>query len=62
MSRNATYGLPSAGRLTRLRKARGGPVLEKFKAWPERRNDEVPQSLLSGKAVRYSLGQWDSVL
>jgi transposase len=40
------------------RKARAGPVLEAFKKWLMRRNDEVPPSLLLGKAVRYSLAQW----
>jgi transposase len=40
------------------RKARAGPVLEKFKAWLEKRKEEVPPSLLLGKAIHYSLGQW----
>jgi len=40
------------------RKTRAGPVLEKFKAWLEKRKDEVPPSMLLGKAVSYSLEQW----
>ena len=40
------------------RKTRAGPVLEKFKAWLEKRKDEVPPSMLLGKAVSYSLDQW----
>jgi transposase len=40
------------------RKARAGPVLEKFKAWLVKRKDEVPSSLLLGKAINYSLKEW----
>jgi len=43
------------------RKARAGPVLEKFKAWLLMRKDEVPESSLLGKAVCYSLAQWDKM-
>jgi transposase len=43
------------------RKARAAVVLEKFKAWLIKREREVlPKSVL-GKAVRYSLGQWDKM-
>ena len=37
------------------RKARAGPLLEKFKAWLLKRKDEVLESSLLGKAVYYSL-------
>jgi len=43
------------------RKARAGPVLEKFKAWLLKRKDEVPESSLLGKAVYYGLAQWDKM-
>ena len=43
------------------RKARAGPVLDKFKAWLLKRKDEVPESSLLGKAVYYSLEQWDKM-
>ena len=43
------------------RKARAGPVLEKFKGWLEKRKSEVLPSSLLGKAVNYSLGQWDKM-
>jgi transposase len=33
-------------------------VLDKFKAWLEKRKDGVPPTLLLGKAIHYSLGQW----
>jgi transposase len=36
------------------RKARAGPLLETFKVCPIKRSEEVPPSLLLGKAVRYS--------
>jgi len=45
----------------RERKNRAGPVLEKFKAWLEKRKEEAPPSLLLGKAVNYSLTQWDKM-
>jgi len=43
------------------RKARAGPLLEKFKAWLLKRKDEVLESSLLGKAVHYSLAQWDKM-
>jgi transposase len=43
------------------RKARAGPVLEAFKEWLVKRNGEVPPSLLLGKAIRYTLAQWDKM-
>jgi transposase len=45
----------------RERKARAGPALEKFKAWLIKRKEEVPPSLLLGKAINYSLDQWDKM-
>ena len=43
------------------RKARAGPILDDFKAWLLKRRDEVPPSLLLGKAIGYSLSQWDKM-
>jgi len=43
------------------RRARAGPVLEKFNAWLLKRKGEVPESSLLGKAVSYSLEQWDKM-
>jgi transposase len=37
------------------------PVLEKFKSWLLKRSEEVPPTLLLGKAVHYSLSQWDKM-
>jgi transposase len=36
-------------------------MLEAFKKWLIRRNEEVPPSLLLGTAIRYSLAQWDKM-
>jgi transposase len=44
-----------------MRKARAGPVLEKFKGWLEKRKCEVLPSSLLGKAINYSLGQWEKM-
>jgi transposase len=43
------------------RKARAGPILEKFKAWLLRRAGEVSPSSLLGKALGYALNQWDKM-
>jgi len=52
----------SSGMFLSKRKARVGPVLEKFKAWLLKRKDEVLESSLLGKAVYYSLAQWDKLV
>jgi transposase len=44
------------------RKARAGPILETFKTWLLKRKDEGPPSLLLGKAIHYSLSQWDKMV
>ena len=43
------------------RKARAGPILEAFKMWLLKRSEEIPPSLLLGKAIGYSLGQWEKM-
>ena len=43
------------------RKARAGPILEKFKSWLLKKADEVPPTRLLGKAVHYSLSQWEKM-
>jgi transposase len=43
------------------RKARAGPILEQFKKWLFKRKEEVPPSLLLGKAIHYTLDQWDKM-
>ena len=43
------------------RKAHAGPILSDFKSWLLKRKEEVPPTLLLGKAVNYSLSQWDKM-
>jgi len=44
------------------RKAQAGPVLTDFKTWLLNNVDEVPPSCLLGKAIGYTLGQWDKMI
>jgi transposase len=44
------------------RKVQAMTVLEEFKAWLMKTENEVPPSLLLGKAVGYSLNQWDKLV
>jgi transposase len=44
------------------RKERALPVLNDFKAWLLNHADKVPPSLLLGKAIGYSLRQWDKLV
>ena len=43
------------------RKERAEPILDKFKTWLDKRIGEVPPSLLLGKALHYTVGQWDKM-
>jgi len=43
------------------RKKHAEPVLNDFKTWLIKRNEEVPSTLLLGQAIRYSLSQWDKM-
>jgi transposase len=43
------------------RKALAEPVLQQFKGWLEKRKEEVPPSLVLGKAIGYTLRQWDKL-
>ena len=43
------------------RKARAGPMLSDFKEWLLKRKGEVLTSSLLGKAINYSLSQWDKM-
>jgi transposase len=38
------------------------PVLEAFKSWLMKQKEEVPPTLLLGKAITYSLNQWDKLV
>jgi len=54
-------GLDDAGRV-RLRREEALPVLEEFKAWLDGRRLEVPPESLIGKAISYTLGQWEKLI
>ena len=43
------------------RKAKAEPILEEFKRWLLKRSEEVAPSLLLGKAISYTLSQWDKM-
>ena len=45
--------------IARERQSRAGPILDQFKAWLEKRSPQVPPGSTVGKAIRYTLGQWE---
>ncbi len=44
---------------TRQRQALAGPVLEDLKAWLDHNLTRVPKDNLAGKAIAYTLNQWE---
>jgi transposase len=44
------------------RKEGAEPILAAFKTWLEKRAGEVPPGLLLGKAIHYTLNQWDKLV
>jgi transposase len=38
------------------------PILEDLKAWLEKKAEQVPPQTLIGKAVHYTLGQWEKLI
>ena len=48
-------------KFVKKRRARAGPVLMEFRQWLLKQKREVPPSLLLGKAIHYSLSQWDKL-
>jgi transposase len=48
--------------IARERQARAGPILEQFKAWLEKRSPQVPPGSTLGKAISYTLGQWERLV
>jgi transposase len=45
--------------IARERQSRAGPILEQFKAWLDKRSPQVPPGSTLGKAISYTLGQWE---
>jgi transposase len=44
------------------RKAAAEPLLADFRSWLLKRQNEVPESSLLGKAIHYNLSQWDKLV
>jgi len=44
------------------RQKRAGPLLEEFKEWLEKRQPQVPPGSTLGKAISYTLGQWERLV
>ena len=43
------------------RQARARPLLDEFKAWLDKSANQVPPKMALGKAVAYTLGQWEKL-
>jgi len=48
--------------IARERQSRAGPILDQFKAWLEKRSPQVPPGSTLGKAISYTLGQWERLV
>lgn len=48
--------------LVELRKDEAGPILEKFRVWLEKKSLQVVPKSLLGKAVSYTLSQWERLV
>jgi transposase len=48
--------------LCQLRQQKAKPILEDFKAWLDKKKLQTPPKGLVGKAVAYTLGQWDRLI
>lgn len=55
-------GKISIGEFTAERKKLVLPVLAKFKNWLDKKVKQVPPETLIGKAINYTLGQWDKMI
>jgi transposase len=51
-----------APQIKELRQEKSVPILESFKKWLDNKVDQVPPKSLLGKAISYSLGQWDRLI
>jgi len=48
--------------IRQLRQKEALPILVAFRGWLERKANETPPSLALGKAISYTLGQWDRLV
>ena len=55
-------GIPRDEEFVSRRKERVEPILGELHAWLEKKAVQVPPSTLLGKAVGYTLGQWDKLI
>lgn len=46
----------------KVRQARAGPILKKFRAWLDKSLDQVPPKTVLGKALRYADSEWDRLV
>jgi transposase len=51
-----------AEEIVALRKEKAIPVLEKFKAWMDKRIDQTPPKGLLGQALNYAITRWDKLI
>ncbi len=52
----------SAEEIVALRKEKAIPVLEKFKAWMDKRIEQTPPKGLLGQALNYAITRWDKLI
>ena len=48
--------------IARERQSRAGPIVEQFRAWLDKRSPQVPPGSTVGKAISYTLGQWERLV
>ena len=58
----AKEGEYSPEQVKRLRHEEAKPILEEFKSWLEKRFPQTPPKGLLGKAIAYTLDQWDNLV
>lgn len=62
VERKADQAGMNDGERVGLRREEALPVLVEFKAWLDSRRGEVPPESLIGKAISYTLGQWEKLI
>ena len=62
IERYARKNALSHDRILELRQEKAGPILERFKAWLDTYHSQVPPKSLLGKAIQYTLNQWDKLV
>jgi len=52
----------SYDQILELRDNKAGPILDRFKTWLDTHHPQVPPKSLLGKAIQYTLNQWDRLV